>query len=462
MRVVLADLKGREGFVSKDTVAGGYGSRFKTFSRTTSWVQRFKSQYHFTPSVHLAYLAAILAEAGHEVLSTSEEPVEADLAIVLSSLVDYRHETEWADTMRARGVRVGFVGLAASKMPQLFADHADFIINGEPEEAVSRLARGEHLSGICVSEPVMDLDSLPFPRWDLVAQKRRSGIRMVARPVGGGFPLLSSRGCPEFCTYCPHRILAPYRTRSVHNIVDEIEQMYRLSRRPYLIFRDPLFTESRDRVLEFCREIRRRDLRFRFECETRLDRLDYDLLHEMYGAGLRIISFGVESVSAEVLRKVGRRPIPPAHQLHIIEKCRKMGITTSGFFVLGFLTDDWDSSMATIEFASDLGPTFAQFKLLTPYPGTPLWKQVESRIIETDWEKFDGFTPTFEHPNLSAKQLKFLLGAAFTHFYIRPSYVANVLRIHNGRVRGWVKRLDERVAARVNRLEAGEARDVAC
>jgi radical SAM superfamily enzyme YgiQ (UPF0313 family) len=462
MKVVLADLKGRGGFVSKDTVAGGYGSRFRTFSRTTAWVYRFKSQYHYTPSVHMAYIAAILADAGHEVVSTDDAPVDADLAIVLSSLVDFRHETEWADTMRARGTRVGFVGLTASKMPQLFADHGDFIINGEPEAAAIRLARGETLSGLCASEPIDDLDSLPFPRWDLVTQNHRSGIRMAARPVGGGFPLLSSRSCPEFCTYCPHRILAPYRFRSVGNIVDEIEQMCRTNRRPYIIFRDPLFTESRERVLEFCRQVRNRDLHFHFECETRLDRLDDDLLHEMYGAGLRIISFGVESVSAEVLKRVGRRPIPEAHQRHIIEECRDVGIATCGFFVLGFLTDDWQSVMATIEFAKDLGPTFAQFKMLTPYPGTPLWKQMEPRVVETDWEKFDGFTPTFEHPNLSADQLKFLLGAAYTHFYMRPSYLANVMRIHNRLVRGWVDHLDERVAARISRWEAGHMRQVEC
>ena len=462
MRVALADLKGREGFVSKDTVAGGYGSRFRTFSRTTAWVHRFKTQYHDTPSVHLAYIAAILAQAGHEVVATNEELVEADLAIVLSSLVDYRHETAWADAMRARGVRVGFVGLAASKLPQLFIEHADFLLNGEPEEAVIRLARGERLSGAYVSEPIMDLDSLPFPRWDLVAKKRPFGIRMSVRPVGGGFPLLASRGCTEFCTYCPHRILAGYRARSVGNIVDEIEQMCRLSRRPYIIFRDPLFTESRERVVEFCGQIRARDLRIHFECETRLDRLDDELLQTMHGAGLRVISFGVESVSPEVLKTVGRRAIPPDHQQHVVEKCRELGIVTSAFFVFGFLSDDWSSTAATIDFSTALGPTFAQFKMLTPYPGTPLWKQMEPRIIEKDWEKFDGFTPTFEHPNLSAGELMFLLGAAYTHFYVRPSYLANILRIRESHVRHLVERLDRRVAARIDRRETRLMRLVAC
>jgi anaerobic magnesium-protoporphyrin IX monomethyl ester cyclase len=462
MRVVLADLKGRGGFVSKDTVSGGYGSRFTPFSTTTSWVYRFKRQYHDTPSVHLAYLAAIFARESHEVVFTASGVVDADLAIVLSSLVDYRHETEWADAMRARGVRVGFVGLAASKMPELFADHADFILNGEPEEGIGRLAQGEHLSGFCKSDPIMDLDSLPFPRWDLITKKRPLGIQVSARPVGGGFPLLASRGCPEFCTYCPHRILAGYRARSVRNVVDEIEAMCQVARRPYIIFRDPLFSESRERIVELCEQIQARDLRIHFECETRLDRLDDDLLRMMQGAGLRAISFGVEAVSPQILKKVGRRPIPLDHQRKIIERCGELGIITAAFFVLGFLADDWSSIAATIDFATDLSPTLAQFKLLTPYPATPLWKQMEPLVFEKDWEKFDGFTPTFTHPNLSSAELMFLLGAAYTHFYMRPSYVANMLKLHNRNVRGWVGRMDRYVSARINQRETELMRPVTC
>ncbi|HEY3384800.1 MAG TPA: radical SAM protein [Vicinamibacterales bacterium] len=465
MRVVLADLKGKVGFVSKDTVAGGYGSRFTPFSKTTKWVHRFKSQYHDTPSVHMAYVAAIFARWGHEVVSTRSELKDGDLAIVLSSLVDYRQETTWADAMRARGVRVGFVGLTASKMPQLFADHADFILDGEPEAGIARLAQGERLDGLCKSEAIMDLDSLPFPRWDLLARgevKRGFGIRFPHRPLGATFPLLASRGCPEFCTYCPHRILAGYRTRSVGNVVDEIAAMCDQSRRPYIIFRDSLFSELRERILELCDEIRARGLRFHFECETRLDRLDFDILKQLHAAGMRAMSFGVESVSPQTLKKVGRRPIPLEHQRRVLEHCRELGIVTAAFFVLGFPSDDWQSIAATIDFATELGPTFAQFKLLTPYPGTPLFKQMQPLVVEPDWEKFDGFTPTFTHPNLSSEELMFLLGAAYTHFYMRPSYLANLFKVHNRGVRNWVGRLDRRVSMRIQRREAEIMRPVTC
>jgi anaerobic magnesium-protoporphyrin IX monomethyl ester cyclase len=465
MRVVLADLKSSRGFVSKDTVVGGYGSRLDPFTRVTSVIAYYKKQFHDVPSVHMAYTAAILARAGHDVQWTRGEMVDGDVALVLSSLVDHKAETAWADRMRARGAKVGFVGITASKMPHLFRDHADFILNGEPEAAVMRLAQGDVPSGTVVSEQIDDLDSLPFPRWDLVTEDRghKFGIKWSSRPVGGGYPLLASRGCPEFCTYCPHRILAGYRARSIQNIVDEIERLCDQVTRPYVIFRDPLFTEQRDRVVGLCEEIHRRGLALTFEAETRLDRLDVDLLDTLYAAGFRAMSFGVESLDPATLKKSGRRPIPQAHQREIMTHCRSLGIVTAAFYVLGFLQDDWNSIAATIDYATDLGSTFAQFKMLTPYPGTPMFKQIEPLLTEADWEKFDGYTPTFRHPNLTERELRFLLGAAYKRFYMRPSYLANFLKIKNTAIREWVSRMDRRVNDRHSREEIADiSRPVAC
>jgi len=414
--------------------------------------------------VHMAYIAAILSRADHHVSWTRGEMVDADVALVLSSLVDHKNETAWADQMRARGVKVGFIGITASKMPELFAEHCDFLLNGEPEAAVMRLAQGEPLNGVVMSEQINDLDSLPFPRWDLIAENRRTvGVKWFTRPLGGGYPLLASRGCPEFCTYCPHRILAGYRARSIANIADELERLCDQHPRPYVIFRDPLFSEQRDRCLELCDQIAARGLTLTFEAETRLDRLDTDLLNRLYAAGFRAMSFGVESLDPATLKKSGRRPIPQAHQRDIMEHCRKLGIVTAAFYVLGFLQDDWNSIAATIDYATDLGSTFAQFKMLTPYPGTPMFKQLQPLLTETDWEKFDGYTPTFAHPTLSDRELRFLLGAAYKRFYMRPSYLANFLKIKNTAVREWVSRMDRRVNDRHSREEIADfSRPVAC
>src|SRR5438067_10718895 len=123
MRAVLADLKSDRGFVSKDTVVGGYGSRLDPFSRVTAVMAYLKHRFHDVPSVHMAYIAAILARAGHDVKWTRGEILDGDVALVLSSLVDHKAEAAWADQMRARGVKVGFIGITASMMAELYRDH---------------------------------------------------------------------------------------------------------------------------------------------------------------------------------------------------------------------------------------------------------------------------------------------------------------------------------------------------
>ncbi len=171
--IVLADLRGKGGFVNKDTVAGGYGSRFEGFSVATRFAQNLRHIFHNVPSIHIGYLTAIYACARHQVIVTRDDKeVQGDVALVLTSLVDYKHEIEWAQKARARGIRVGFFGLPATHKPELFAGAGDFVIKGEPEEAAMRLAAGEELSGDVKSEAFDDLDVLPFPRWDLIKTRR--------------------------------------------------------------------------------------------------------------------------------------------------------------------------------------------------------------------------------------------------------------------------------------------------
>src|SRR5262249_26459581 len=162
-----------------------------------------------------------------------------------------------------------------AKMPQLFEGSADFIIKGEPEAALLQLMDGATLSGIVESPDIKDLDVLPFPNWDaLIPESRRFRVPFAGRPAGGSLAVLASRSCPEFCTYCPHRILSTYRSRSVGNILDELSYLQDRRGPVHVVFRDPLFTQDRDRVLALCDGILSRQLRHTFECETRLDRLD--------------------------------------------------------------------------------------------------------------------------------------------------------------------------------------------
>jgi radical SAM superfamily enzyme YgiQ (UPF0313 family) len=156
------------------------------------------------------------------------------------------------------------------------------------------------------------------------------------------------------------------------------------------------------------------------------------------------------------LKKVGRRPIPEAHQRAVLARCRQLGIVTAAFYVLGFFEDTAESIAATIDYSIALGSTVAQFKVLTPYPGTPLFKRLEPHITDSDWEQFDGFTPVFTHPTLSRAELMFLLRSAYRRFYMRPSFLADYLRISAPGVRRAVSALDARVERAHTRREIAE------
>src|SRR5947207_13946949 len=100
MRVVLADLKSANGFVSKDTVAGGYGSRLRPLSKTAAMVCMVKRRLHSPPSVQMAYLAGLAAAKGHNPRWSPDAPGEVDGGVVRSSRVAYRHVTARAYARR--------------------------------------------------------------------------------------------------------------------------------------------------------------------------------------------------------------------------------------------------------------------------------------------------------------------------------------------------------------------------
>ena len=148
--------------------------------------------------------------------------------------------------MRARGVKVGFIGITASKMPELFADHCDFILNGEPEAAVMRLAQGEIPQGIVVSEQIDDLDSLPFPRWDLVTEDRATARASSGRRVRSAAAIRCSRAAAARSSAPTARTgSSPATARGRSRTSSTRSSGCAISiARPYVIFRDPLFTRA--------------------------------------------------------------------------------------------------------------------------------------------------------------------------------------------------------------------------
>jgi anaerobic magnesium-protoporphyrin IX monomethyl ester cyclase len=441
--VVIADLRGKGGSVNKDTVAGGYGSRFRGDSVTTRVAKNVRRVFLNVPSIHVGYLASIFADAGHRVIVTRDDrPVDGDLGLVLTSLVDYRHERDWAMAARKRGMQVGFFGTPATHLPELFTDAGHFLLKGEPEGAAIGIAKGHQWLGVVDSPAVDNLDSLPFPRWDLIKTKRFGYASHKGIGLKRAFPMLTSRSCPEHCTYCPHRITANFRQRSVASVIAEMAELCKLSPNPHIKIRDPLFTLNRDRCFQISEEIVASGLRLTFECETRMDDLDEKLIQAMHLAGLREISFGVESPDPMILKRVARRSIPHEHMSNMVKLCWSLGVVTTAFYIIGFLQETEEMIENTIRFACDLDTTYANFKILTPYPGTPQYKQLKPLIFETDWEKFDGYTLTFKHPCLTPRRARLMLGMAYSRYIARPSQLMNWFGLHKYSHHAWLQRAD--------------------
>lgn len=417
----------RRGIVNKD-ISGGFGTVSdygdSPVARTLTWIKRRGIRY---PVVSLGYVAALFERAGWDV-TYSESPEaspEADLALIYTSLV--AHETEIAVGDRLRGgMRVGFVGSFAAVSPERFLPHGDFVIAGEPESAVERLALGEPLSGIVQSKPVENLDTLPFPAWryfDTASFRYRPYF-----PSGEGFfPVLSSRGCTLSCAYyCPYTAVTGrvWRKRSPENVVEEIRYLVREHGARRILFRDPLFTLDRSRARRLADGIREADLGIEWVCETHLDYLDEDLLETMYAAGLRSLKVGIESASPEALRGVKRHQPKEERIRRILDFCDRRGIGVVAFYILGLPADTEQSIEATIDYAIALNTLGAQFTVATPYPGTGFFEdsRKDGRLLTEDWERYDIYTPVLRHDTLSPTDILRLKARAYQRYYFRGAW----------------------------------------
>lgn len=427
MKITLLDVKSsRKECINKDFMAG-YGWAFNAGRSLPARLINFvKKGGEFLPIMSFGYLAAIFKAHGHEVEYLTNEIPDSDMVIISSSMVDYRNELEWAKKIHNKGVKVGFMGIFASSKPELFLPHCDFVIKGEPEEACRRISQGYIPQGLVESHPIDNLDTLEFPDWDIFPYKKFLYLpALKERPF---FPVLASRGCPFKCEYCPYPAFYTYRNRSVSNVVDEIEYLVKRYGMKSMLFRDPLFSSNKKRVSKIAEEILRRELKVRWACETRLDFIDEELLKLFYQSGCRVINVGVESSDPALLEKVNRRLIKQDYQKHIVDFADKIGIRITAFYVLGLPGENEQTVEKTIEYAKWLNTYVAQFFIYTPFPGTIGYERGMDRIIETDWERFDCYTPVLKYDNLTSLQLSSLKEKAFVSYYYRPQYLWSFIR----------------------------------
>lgn len=428
MRINLIDtLPEKSTYINKD-VMGGFGEATNIGSSfAAKLIERSKKRGIHLPLLDLAYIASILKNKGHEVSLNSKDYCNYDLIVIHSSIVGYKSEIALADSIRKHsGAKVCFIGPFSSFKPDVFLAHSEFVIAGEPESVFFNLER-DIPSGLVKSEPLKNLDLLPNPSWGIFPVKDYSYKPLITKKPF--LPLLSSRGCCLTCNYCPYKAYyGNWRQRNTGNITKELIQLQENYGIKGILFRDPLFTVNKQRVKDIASGITKNNLDFEWACETHFEYLDKELIDKLYDSGLRSINVGIESYNEDVLKKATRHYAEKKHQEEIISYCDKKGIKIAAFYILGLPDDTKESINQTIGYAKKLNTFVAQFFICTPFPGTEFYKQVENKIFEKDWEKFDSFTPVFEHKNLKREELLKLKEEAFISYYFRPRWLAKYLR----------------------------------
>jgi len=277
--------------------------------------------------------------------------------------------------------------------------------------------------------PLKDIDILPFPN------------RIYLKPwpyfsfLDDNVPfatMIAGRGCPFKCIFCGVGGNI-HRSRSPLNIIDEI-QICLASGFKYIEFMDDTFYLNSNDIIDLCKIIIDKKLQFKWAFRGRVDLIDANILTHVKAAGCIRIFFGVESGNAEILKFINKG-VTLDQIFSTFSLCRKFGIQTIGYFMIGFPFEIKNQIEQTISLAKKLNPNYAQFSILIPTPKTPL----------SDWLKLNGLffnehlieyarrpRKNFSiHPSstiFTESQLKYFLLKAYRIFYFRLSFFLQLFK----------------------------------
>ncbi|MGA2386532.1 MAG: radical SAM protein, partial [Candidatus Bathyarchaeia archaeon] len=220
-----------------------------------------------------------------------------------------------------------------------------------------------------------------------------------------------------------------YRFRSPKNVVDEMQLVHDKYGVDQVTFYDDAFSVNRDRVLKICEELHARKLDMTWDCGTRVDMVDREMLKTMHEAGCIAVWMGVESGSEVILGKMNKK-IKLDQTRTAFKTATEVGLMTIGNVVLGFPGETEQTAKETIRFVKELKLDDVGFYVATPYPGTPMYEQVKKNgwLRVTDFDKYDTAGPTFETPWLTMEKLSEIRYKAYQQFYLRPGYVLHMMR----------------------------------
>lgn len=296
----------------------------------------------------------------------------------------------------------------------------DFVVYGEGETTVLELvneimgnANYERVKGLLFKEksgniiktdprPLIDnLDSIPFPDRSMIYGS--STIEQMGK-------MITSRGCPYQCIFCCSHLMwgRKVRFRSPENVVDEIEYIYKNYKTNKFHFHDDTFTLKRERVIKICELIKKRRLKIRWSCDTRVNTIDPDLLKIMKRAGCFSMAFGVETGNKDILKSI-KKGVSHKQIIEGFKITKKAGLQTRAYFMVGLPGETRGTVNDTIKFMKKISPDKPELSLTVPYPGTELYEQaLNNKWItgDIDWSYyFQAGIPVMNMPQLSDKNL---------------------------------------------------------
>jgi anaerobic magnesium-protoporphyrin IX monomethyl ester cyclase len=407
------------------------------------------------PPLDLANCGALLERDGHQVriidanaLRLSPDQVAGEVSgydkvfISSSSLdrwqcpnVDLTPFLDTVTRVRQYNNEMYVLGAHGTVRPEEMLDltQARAVVRGEPELTIQEICREtalEDMKGLAFREngeirlteaqSPLDLNSLPIPAFHLLPMNKYH-----YEVLGRNFTLFEgSRGCASKCIFCLLKMYGKgVRKKSVDRLITEIEYAQSHFAIKTAYFMDLEFTVFRRQVLELCDYLSKRQSGLRWTCQTRFDLVDEELLDRMKRAGCRLIHFGVEAGTKELLESIHKRI-----SMEQIERGMRMvhqaGIESACFFILGFPDVGPDQIDKTIQFANRLNPTYALFHIAIPYPGTALYEQMENKGWKGSKEEL---FPEACKQDRELMELKQKARRAYAGFYLRPRYIASRL-----------------------------------
>jgi anaerobic magnesium-protoporphyrin IX monomethyl ester cyclase len=276
-------------------------------------------------------------------------------------------------------------------------DEFDYLVRGEGELTFLELIEGKDkksIKGLSYKQNnkiiqnekrpfIKDLDILPFPSRDLFINNTKY------MDFGN---IITGRGCPYTCVFCASQKIweRKVRFRSPQNVIEEIKDLKSKFNPSIIYFIDDTFTLIKSRAKNICRKMIEEKINIPWKCDTRVDKLDYELVNLMKEAGCIRIKIGVETGSENMHNKIKKKLT--------LDKIRKgvkiiksVGLPLTVYLMAGFPGETNRDIKDTIEFAKEIDADYYSLSIVAPYLGTEIYDEFiksGNNIVKEHWEYF--------------------------------------------------------------------------